>query len=383
LDGQYSLRKVPQISVEILFNYNLKILTKQELIMKNTIFIFIFSLIVILGCASLHDSVIKNDYDNVQKKIKTKDDANKIDNEFKTPLMYAAANGNIKIAKFLIEKGADVNAKDNEGTTPKETFETEGYKVTPFGGLIKLFTGNSQKVKQSNRGWTPLLYASSQGHFEMIKELVNNKANVKIVDSYGANALMITAAFSKTKETKDIIQYFIKKGINVNSEAKNGSTALVGTINNYNNEISIYLISKGASKEKALIYAANAGSANVIEQLIKYRVNINYKDGKGWTALTYARYNNNDRLADIITKAGGKDYIDAEKIKRQEQALAEPDENYGSDICKQFRQTYNSLTECQNSCRRAYSGDQQSRCLKFCNTCIKMKEDEFLKNYMR
>lgn len=59
------------------------------------------------------------------------------------------------------------------------------------------------------------------------------------------------------------------------------------------------------------------------------------------------------------------------------------DENYDSDVCKQFRQTYNSLTECQNSCQRAYSGDQQSRCLRFCNKCIKIKEDEFLNNYMK
>lgn len=59
------------------------------------------------------------------------------------------------------------------------------------------------------------------------------------------------------------------------------------------------------------------------------------------------------------------------------------DENYDSDVCKQFRQTYSSLTECQNSCNRAYTGDQLSRCLRFCNTCIKMQEDEFLKNYMK
>lgn len=35
-----------------------------------------------------------------------------------TPLHLAAENGDIKIAKFLIENGADVNAKNREGFTP-------------------------------------------------------------------------------------------------------------------------------------------------------------------------------------------------------------------------------------------------------------------------
>ena len=35
-----------------------------------------------------------------------------------TPLHYAAANGHKEIAELLIEKGADLNAKDEDGGTP-------------------------------------------------------------------------------------------------------------------------------------------------------------------------------------------------------------------------------------------------------------------------
>ena len=34
-----------------------------------------------------------------------------------TPLIYASAYGNYKLAKFSIEKGADIEAKDNKGWT--------------------------------------------------------------------------------------------------------------------------------------------------------------------------------------------------------------------------------------------------------------------------
>ena len=33
-----------------------------------------------------------------------------------TPLHYACSNGNLDIIKFLIERGADVSAKDGDGT---------------------------------------------------------------------------------------------------------------------------------------------------------------------------------------------------------------------------------------------------------------------------
>ncbi|WCR58329.1 MAG: Phosphocholine transferase AnkX [Wolbachia endosymbiont of Ctenocephalides felis wCfeJ] len=40
------------------------------------------------------------------------------DNRHRTALHYAAQEGNLKLVGLLIEKGADVNAKDNEGKTP-------------------------------------------------------------------------------------------------------------------------------------------------------------------------------------------------------------------------------------------------------------------------
>ncbi len=36
----------------------------------------------------------------------------------RTPLMKAAFLGRLDVAKFLVDKGTDVNAKDNDGNTP-------------------------------------------------------------------------------------------------------------------------------------------------------------------------------------------------------------------------------------------------------------------------
>ena len=54
----------------------------------------------------------------------------KID-EYFTPLNYAAVNSKTKIAKFLIDFGADLNAKDKEGSSPLQNSAAKGnFKIS-------------------------------------------------------------------------------------------------------------------------------------------------------------------------------------------------------------------------------------------------------------
>ena len=59
-----------------------------------------------------------------------------------TPLIHASKNENIDIVIYLIDKGAEIQSKDNK------------YKYT------------------SSNGFTPLIHASMEGHLETVKYLV-------------------------------------------------------------------------------------------------------------------------------------------------------------------------------------------------------------------
>jgi ankyrin repeat protein len=72
-----------------------------------------------------------------------------------TPLMLAAFNNHLELAKVLIARGADVN----------------------------------------KAGWTPLHYASTKGHREMMRLLLDNDAYIDSESSNGTTPLMM-AAFS-------------------------------------------------------------------------------------------------------------------------------------------------------------------------------------------
>lgn len=61
-------------------------------------------------------AIAKGDFDTVKKMIEFGENVNKTSNG-KTPLMYAARFNRVEIIKLLLENGAKVDIKDNQGHT--------------------------------------------------------------------------------------------------------------------------------------------------------------------------------------------------------------------------------------------------------------------------
>ena len=66
----------------------------------------------------LNRAVGINDIKTVKALLDKGADVNVKDNSGSTPLIYAARNGRTEVLKALIDKGAEVNAKDINGNTP-------------------------------------------------------------------------------------------------------------------------------------------------------------------------------------------------------------------------------------------------------------------------
>lgn len=79
-------------------------------------------------------AISKGDLTTVKKFVEYGVDVNEAKGGM-TPLMYAARYNNPEIAKFLIEKGADIWAKDNNGYTALTL--AEGGKATQVAEIIK------------------------------------------------------------------------------------------------------------------------------------------------------------------------------------------------------------------------------------------------------
>ncbi|MFP3015689.1 MAG: ankyrin repeat domain-containing protein, partial [Wolbachia sp.] len=92
-----------------------------------------------------------------------------------TPLHWTSYKGYLEIARFLIEKGADINAADKgpDGKKPIHVAAENGNK-----GIVELLLNKGLGVDDTdNQGYTPLHYAASRGRLEVARFLVVEYAN--------------------------------------------------------------------------------------------------------------------------------------------------------------------------------------------------------------
>lgn len=179
------------------------------------------------------------------------------------PIIIASQYGHLEIVKLLISYKANLELKDE--------YET-----------------------------TPLIRAAQNGYIDIIKELVNNGANYK--DHQGA--ILTIAAFNGKK---DVVEYFLKKGVNVDAKDQDGNTALIKASINNQLEIVKYLIKNGADVNiknndavTALIVAAYSGNFDVVNLLLKNGADVNTKTNDDRSALNYAIANGHIEVVKIL-----------------------------------------------------------------------------------
>ena len=95
-----------------------------------------------------------------------------------TCLMIAACIGHLNICRSLIDKGAQVEAKDSTGRTPLLWAAIEGHNE-----IVRLLCDHGAYIEAQDDGeWRSLHYAAYNGHISVVKELIeewNAKINAR------------------------------------------------------------------------------------------------------------------------------------------------------------------------------------------------------------
>ena len=111
-----------------------------------------------------------------------KTDVNKLNPKGESPLMMAALKGYPKLARQLIEKGADVN---KTGWSPLHYAATSGQLP-----VISLLLENSAYIDaESPNGTTPLMMAAMYGTPAAVKLLLQEGADPQLKNQQGLSAL--------------------------------------------------------------------------------------------------------------------------------------------------------------------------------------------------
>ena len=209
--------------------------------------------------------------------------------EGKTPLIIAVGNSYIDTAKILIENGANINAVDIEGWSALSYAVNNGDIE-----IAKLLLENKAKIKDE------LLIAIKspivESRINMMKLLIDNKANINYTDENGFNPLNIAIESGDMELTK----FLITNGANVNSLMQDGVSLIGYAIAQNNMDLLQILIENGANvnytngdswADTPLKTASRLGLDNVVRILLTRNADINAVDMNGNTALHTAALN--------------------------------------------------------------------------------------------
>ncbi len=162
-------------------------------------------------------TAIKNDNDGALVTVLFRGfDANTLDSEGRHGLHIALMEGSLKVAKTLLDlSGTKVDTRSKQDETPLMMAALKGNTA-----FAKRLIARGADVYKT--GWTPLHYAATGGHVEMIKLLLENHAYIDTESPNKTTPLMMAAQYGNAQSVKLLID----EGADISLKNDQGMTAL-------------------------------------------------------------------------------------------------------------------------------------------------------------
>ena len=264
----------------------------------------------------VYGAVRANDLARVKTLVGSPAEANAKDEQGDSPLLYSAAVGSLDTMKYLLDKGADVNAQNAFGTTALMISATDIAKV-------RLLVERGANVNlASKQGRTPLFIAAmSDQSADIVRYLVAKGADLKARDAFG-NTILTAAAAGNDLNT---IRAAIDAGVDVNAVGTTGLTPLLLSAGYANVPATKLLLAKGAKVNAVtatpglfplddpksgpialhnftpLLMAMPLASREVVQTLLEAGADVNAKDSRNMTPIMLAVATNHQNPAVIRT----------------------------------------------------------------------------------
>lgn len=169
---------------------------------------------------------LRGEFDYFEDAVKTYNPSLRFD-DGQTPLHMAVIDGQKGVVEYLIEKGAQINAKDISGATPLH--EAVRYGRTEIAS--QLLAAGANANAQDSLGKTPLLIITPQdAQLEMYQLLLKYGANPNAKDLYGDTPLHIA---TMTGVSTDILTCLYTAGADIDERNKAGVTPLSLAVENH------------------------------------------------------------------------------------------------------------------------------------------------------
>jgi len=195
------------------------------------------------------------------------------DENAETPLMKAAREGTVEIAKLLLARGAKVNAKDGENSTALEA--AIGRDQRAMVALLLAAKADPNSVNKYMQ--SALSNAAAAGNLELTELLLQAKAKPEL-----PGLVLTPMMFAAFAGNGDLIRLLVRYGADVNYATKEYG-------------------------QSALTSAITAGKPDMVALLIELGANVNQKTPDGDTPLKMAKNGDQDDVVAMLKAAGAKE----------------------------------------------------------------------------
>jgi ankyrin repeat protein len=257
------------------------------------------------------DAVMRGNKDALRTLMQRKADVNAPQVDGTTALHWAVRADDLQTVDLLIRAGAKVSAANREGATPMLLAAQNGNGVI-IEKLIK--AGADPNAPLSKFGDTALMMASRTGKVDGVKVLLDNGAQVNTKESWGDTTALMWAV---SEGYPAVVKLLIDRGADVNARSKfvpsatgrgfEGATPTDAKPNQPEQHASGLLT--------ALMFAAREGDLESARLLVTAGADINVRGGDGKDALGLAIFNGSYDVASfLVDKGANVNQADAQRF---------------------------------------------------------------------
>ncbi len=231
-----------------------------------------------------------------------------------TALMRAAANGHAEIVRALLDHGADVDARHRgEGMLHGRTALFFAIDNRHDAQTIDLLLERGADVKAKDRqGETLLVVALKRDLPAVALRLLERGADVNVTDLFGRPAIVLAVERVHSPddvELWNLVRAMLDKGAEVNARDSDRSTIAFSEPGFLGGRIESTLsgTTGGVAGRTPLMFAARTGHRKLVELLLEKGADVNARDQTGKTARQLAEEGMRPEVVELLKKAGAKE----------------------------------------------------------------------------